>query len=124
MFADTFATIAGQISAAFDGPYHDAVARWPGVPIYDDGGSIVSPGTPIALDCQVQVDAATEAMRAEVGYVGTDVRLLVLTSTLAGTLDTAATVEVLGGPGAGRYSVQSVGRDPLGVSWDCRGRRA
>ena len=123
MFADAFATIAGQISTAFDGPYHDSIARWPGAPVYDDGGSIVSPGTPIALTCQCQVDSATEAMRAEVGYVGTDVRLLVLTSTLAGALDTEATVEVLGGPGAGRYSVQSVARDPLGVSWDCRGRR-
>lgn len=123
MLADAFASIAGQISAAFDGPYHDAIARWPGEPVYDDGGSIIAPGVPVEKPCQVQVDSATEAMRAEIGYVGTDVRLLVLTATLAGVLDTAATVEVLGGPGAGRYSVQSAARDPLGVCWDCRGRR-
>ncbi len=124
MFAEAFAGIATQISASFGGPYHDSIAHWPGVPVIDDGGSIVAPGTPIALPCQAQVDTVTEAMRAEVGFTDRDVRLLVLTSTLAGELDTAATVEVEAGPGAGRYALQSVVRDPLGVTWDCRGRRA
>jgi hypothetical protein len=120
MFAEAFAGLA----TAFGAPFHAGKARWPGVPVYDDGGSIVSPGSPIVKDCTVQVDAATEAMRAAEGYKDTDVRLLVLAASLDGSLDTQATVEVLTGPHAGRYSVQSVERDPAGVAWDCRGRRA
>lgn len=120
MFAEAFASLA----TAFGAPFHAGKARWLGSPVYDDGGSIVSPGTPIVKDCTVQVDAVTEAMRAQEGYKDLDVRLLVLTASLAGDLDTRATVEVLTGPHAGRYSVQSVGRDPVGVAWDCRGRRA
>lgn len=123
MFDAAFASIAADISAAFDGPFHASVARWPGTPVYDNGGSIVTPGTPIAIPCLCQVDSIADAMRADAGFIQGDVRLLVLTASLAGTLDTAATVEVQAGPGSGTYSVQSVVSDPLGVSWDCRGRR-
>lgn len=120
MFAEAFAGLA----AAFGAPFHAGKARWPGTPVYDDGGSIVGPGTPIVKDCTVQVDAATEVMRAQEGYKDLDIRLLVLAASLDGPLDTQATVEVLSGPHAGRYTVQSVGRDPVGIAWDCRGRRS
>lgn len=123
--ADAFADIALAFSEAGLGPYHDSEARWPGTPVIDDGGSIVSPGTPIALTCDCQVDSVTEAMRSEAGYTDRDVALLVLASTLAGELDTDATIAVLAGPYAGNsYSVQSVGKDSMASHWVCRGRAA
>ena len=122
--AEAFAGVAVAFSAAGLGPYHASVAHWPGVPVLDDGGSITTPGTPIAKECMVQVDVATQAMRSEVGFVDTDVALLVLVTTLDGALDTDATVEVQSGPNAGTYSVQSVSKDSMGSHWICRGRAA
>lgn len=121
--AQAFADIALGVSAAMGGPYHPALARWPGVAVYDDGGSIVQPGVPVEKFCQVQVDAATESMRASEGYTDRDMRLLVLAATLDGDMDTSATVEVLEGPHAGPWMVSGVDRDPAGVYWECRGRR-
>ncbi|GGB15103.1 hypothetical protein GCM10011380_00640 [Sphingomonas metalli] len=124
MFADVAAEIALAFSGAGLGAYFDAEARWPGQPVTDDGGSIVTPGTPIVLPCSVQVDAVTEAMRGDADYRDRDVRLLVLRSTLGGDLDTDAVVQVLAGPHEGAWSLQSVSGDPMGVYWECRGRRA
>lgn len=98
------------------------------MPVFDDGGSILEPGTPIAKACMCQVDAADEKMRAQEGYVDKDVALLVLVATLNAALDTDATVEVTVevtvGPNAGTYSVQSVSKDSMGTHWLCRGRTA
>jgi len=121
VIADAFSGIALSMSRAFGGPYHDAVARWPGMPV-TVGGSIVTPGVPVEKPCSCQVDSVTEAMRSEAGYADKDVALLVLCATLDGELDTDATVEVTAGPNAGTYSVQSVSRDPMASHWLCRGR--
>ena len=123
LIADAFAGIAVAFSQAGLGPYFDSFANWPGEPVRDDGGSIVTPGTPIAKPCQCQVDSVTESMRAEAGYRDKDVSLLVLCATLDADLDTDATVEVTAGPNAGVWSVQSVGKDSMGTHWLCRGRR-
>lgn len=119
-----FARIAVAFSRAGLGAYYDSEVRWPGTPVIDAGGSITSPGVPIAKPCQVQVDSATESMRGERDFRDTDVSLLVLCDSLAGEIDTDATVEVLGGPNAGRWSVESAGKDSMGTHWLCRGRRA
>lgn len=116
------ADIALGFSAALGVGYHDALAKWPGEAVYDDGGSIQTPGTPIAKTCSVQIDAATEAMRSE-GFTDGDMRLLVLAATLDGDMDTDARVEVLAGPHVGTWLVASVERDPAGIYWQCRGRR-
>ena len=119
-----FAKIAVAVSNAGLGPYVDSFAEWPGIPVVDDGGSIVSPGTPLSLPCKVQVDRVTEAMRQAEGYRDKDVALLVLCATLAAELDTDATLNVTAGPNAGRWSVQSVDKDTMGTHYICRGRRA
>lgn len=119
-----FAKIAVAFSNAGLGPYVDSFAEWPGQPVVDDGGSIVSPGTPVSRSCKVQVDRVTEAMRQADGYRDKDVALLVLCATLDGELDTDATVNVTAGPNAGRWSVQSADKDTMGTHWLCRGRRA
>lgn len=121
--AEAFAMIAQGFSAAGLGAFYDAKAKWPGTPVIDAGGSIVTPGTPIAKDCSAQVDSVTEAMRQAGGFTDKDVRLLVLTATLDGDLDTGATVEVLDGPHAGSWMLASCDRDPCGIYFECRGRR-
>lgn len=121
---EAFAAVAQAFSAAGVGAFHDALAKWPGTPTMDDGGSIVAPGEPIELECSVQVDSVTEAMRAAAGFTEKDMRLLVLTATLEGDLDTGATIEALAGPHAGSWALASCDRDPCGVYFECRGRRA
>jgi len=120
--ADALAGIAIGFSRAGLGPYFDSFAEWPGMPVLDSGGSIVSPGNPISLPCQCQVDQVTESMRAEAGYRDKDVALLVLCATLEGELDTDAALNVTAGPNAGLWSVQSVSKDSMGTHWLCRGR--
>jgi hypothetical protein len=120
---EAMANIALGVSAAMGaGPYWSAVVRSDGEPEFDDGGSIVDASTPTERTCSAQVDTVSEAMRRAEGYVDRDVRLLVLAGTLSGELDTTQTIEVLTGPNAGIYSIQSVDRDPAGILWDCRGR--
>lgn len=122
--AGAFATIAQSFSAAGLAAFHPALAKWPGTPSYDAGGSIVTPGEPIDFDCSVQVDAVTEAMRQADGFTEKDMRLLVLAATLGVPPDTGATIEVLAGPHAGSWMLASCDLDPCGVYWECRGRRA
>lgn len=121
--AAAFAQILTAASGALGAGYWPAVARWPGTPVME-GGSIVTPGTPLEYPCQVQIDAATEAMRTQASYTDGDVRLLVLCATLAVVLDTDARIEITAGPHAGEWLVSSCQLDPAAIYWDCRGRRA
>jgi hypothetical protein len=122
-FADAFAGIAAGFAEAFGAPYADATARWPGVPVKDAGGSITAPGTAIVRPCKIQVSEPTEAMRADAGFLQTDMRLHVLSAPLDGALDTAAEVAVLSGPHAGTWALQSVTLDTAGIGYTCRGRK-
>lgn len=120
-FASTFAGLAAAFSADGAGPYFEAVARWAGTPVVDSGGSIVAPGVPVALPCQVQGDRATEGMRQAEGFLETDIALLVLG---LGQLDTSASITIAAGPHTGTWALKSIERDPVGIGWLCRGRRA
>lgn len=124
MFADRFASIAAAVSARFGGPYHAGKLSWPGTPVTDAGGSIITPGTPEIHDCSVQVDVCTEAMRLEAGYTDKDVRLIILAPGLGRDVDTDARVEVLAGPHAGTYTIQGESLDTIGCAFDGRGRIA
>lgn len=117
------ADIALGFSTVLGVGFHDAVATWPGEAVYDEGGSIVTPGTPMSKSCSVQVDAATENMRTAEGYTDKDMRLLVLAATLDARMDTAAQIEVLAGPHEGLWMISSVDLDAAGVYWECRGRK-
>lgn len=123
MFDEVFAGLAQAFSATFEGPFYDAVAIWPGVPTYDAGGSIDTPADDVRADCQVQIDSASQDMRADSGFIATDMRLLVLASTLDGTLDTTAKIEMIAGPHAGEvWTLHSAALDSVGIGWECRGR--
>lgn len=122
MLASAFAGIANGFSAMAGGPFTDATLWWAGTPVTDDGGSIVDPGTPVEADCRVQVDIATEAMRTDADFQQEDVRLLILSAGLTTVPDEAAEVVIEAGDNAGRYALQTVGRDPAGVGFECRAR--
>ncbi|MXP42983.1 hypothetical protein GRI65_00770 [Altererythrobacter sediminis] len=123
MFDQAFASIAVGFSDAFGGPFTEATANWPGVPVYDDGGSIVTPGVPAQYPCRAQFDAATQSMRLSEGFLETDVRVLVLSASLSVPLDTEAKIIVSDGMYSGTWALKSCGRDPAGVGYECRARR-
>lgn len=118
-----FAQIAQAFSAAGVGPYVDGQVLTTTDAVMDGGGSIATPGTVTRRDCRVQIDSVAEAMRPE-SWTDKDYRFLILAATLQGDLDTDATVEVLAGPNTGKWLVSSLQRDPAGIGWTGRGRRA
>lgn len=122
MLAEAFAAIANGFSGIAGGPFVDGTLEWSGTPVTDDGGSIIAPGTPTKVACRVQVDVATEAMRADADFQQEDVRLLILSAGLATVPDEQAEVAIPAGDNAGRYALQTVGRDPAGVGFECRAR--
>ena len=121
--ASAFGEIGLAFSAVLGGPFHDARTIEQVAPVYDDGGSIISPGSVVRRPCSVQIDTATQRMREAEGYVDTDVAFIVLASTLDGTLNTEARIEVLDGPHAGIWAVSLIERDPVAAGWVGRGRR-
>lgn len=121
--AAAFTDIGLAFSGVFGGPYQAARTIEQVDPVYDDGGSIITPGGVAHRTCQVQVDVATQAMRTAPGYVDTDVRFIVLSATLSGSLNTEVRIEVLAGPHAGIWSVSGLERDPVAAGWVGTGRR-
>jgi len=122
--ADAFADIGLAFSAEMGGPYVDAEAVWPGTPVKDAGGSIITPGVPVYKPCKVQFDRATQDMRTAPDFLQTDLRILVLAATLGGPLDTTAKIKVQSGSYGGTWAILSCVRDPAGVGYVCRGRRS
>lgn len=118
-----FADLAAGFAAQFGVPFEDVAAIWPGTAEYDDGGSIVTPGTSVSKTCKAQFDAPTEAMRGDPGFIERDMRLLVLAATLDGILDSAAKIVVASGEHAGTWSLESVQGDPASIGWECRARK-
>jgi hypothetical protein len=121
--ADAFADIALGFSGIAGAPFHEADVISVSAPVYDDGGDIVTPGTPTRRSCMAQADYAGEAMRGEAGFADGDIRILILSATLSGAITTDDRVEIKAGPFAGLWSVQSVSRDPAAVGFELRGRR-
>lgn len=122
--AAVFAQQALAISQAYGGPYYDALVMGKGDAIYDDGGSIVTAGTATERACQAQVDDATQDMRREEGFTDGDVRIIILSDTLAGSIGLDDSVKILGGPHMGEWLVQTISRDAFGIYFELRGRRA
>lgn len=105
--------IAGIMNSAFGGIYLPATLyrrSWT-----DDKGTLTE-NAPATESIRCQVDAATEAMRAQAGYTGTDVRLLILAAAID-PIDTDCEVAV----GNRRFAIASVDQDPAGAYFECRG---
>lgn len=120
--AALFADMSIAVSAEFGGPYHAGRVCTETAAVIDDGGSIVTPGTPVYRGCMVQVDAADQAMRSSDGYADGDRKFLILATSLDGSLDTDAEIEMLAGPFVGRWHVEAIGRDTFASHWVGRGR--
>lgn len=103
-----------------EGPFFSAVVRSDGGPMYDDGGSIATPGAVVGRSCVAQIDSVTEAMRNAEGFTDRDMRILIL--GLNGPLDTSHVIEMIDGPNVGAWTLQSAVTDPAGIGWECRGR--
>lgn len=121
--AAAFSGIGLAFSQALGGPFHDARTIEQVAPVYDDGGSIITPGGVAYRTCSVQIDSATQTMRESPSFVEGSVRFIVLAATLDGTLGTDARIEVLAGPFVGVWSVSSLERDPVAAGWVGTGRR-
>jgi len=124
--AAMFAGLAQTMTAVFGGPFVSARVIDQAPDAFDDGGSIPDDtADPTFRTCQLQVDIVTDAMRQADGYVEGDLRVLILSATLEGDLDTDATVEVLQGPYTGaKLLLSGITRDPAATYWEGRGRRA
>ena len=121
--AAAFGEIGLGFSSLLGGPYHDARTIEQVDPVFDDGGSIVTPGGVLNRPCSAQIDAAIQRIREAGGFVDTDMTFIVLSSTLDGDLTPEARIEVLEGPHAGVWSVDLIERDPVAAGWVGRGRR-
>lgn len=114
--------IARGFSGLVGGGWVDATLAIAAAPVLDAGGSIATPGGVIEAAILVQIDASTQAMRADADFQETDIRLLVLGPD-ALKIDDRITVDA--GPHAGRvYALRSAIRDPATLGWDCRARVA
>lgn len=119
MLDAAFASFANGFSARFGAPFVDAVAKWPGTPVTDAGGSIVTPAVPVEYSCRAQFDAPTQAMRAAEGFLETDARILVLADSLEVPLDTNASIIADGV----KWALLTCQRDAAGIGYECRGRK-
>lgn len=107
--------LASIFGAAFGGVYLPAVlTKYTRADAND--GTITETSTEYA--CRAQVDAATEAMRRQAGYTGTDVRILILSASLAVTVTSDDRITVAGST----YRIANVARDPAGAYFECRGQ--
>ncbi len=122
--AQAFAQIATGFAAKFGGPYVSARIMDVGAVQFDTGGSIIADtGQPSVRDCMASVDVASFAMRQADGYTEKDMAIHVLASSLTGDITTDQRINVLEGPNAGIWMIESVVRDPSGIGWELRGRR-
>lgn len=111
----------GQLAAAFAGVFG---AIYLDGQLYrsneftDDGkGGGAGGGFKPAEPVKVQIDAATQAMRASEGFVEGDVRILMLAHGVEAP-DTDAEIAA----GGTRYMIESVGTDACGSYFELRGR--
>lgn len=121
--AAAFAQILTAASGALGAGYWPARIVVLAEPVFDDGGSLIPGSGPTYIACNAQVDAATEAMRATVGFTEEDRRVLVLSDGVSG-IDSDNRLEITSGPFIGAWSIQSVTRDPAAIYFELRARPA
>lgn len=121
-FPNAFAKYAAELSEACGAPFYDATAVFPGVPVKDAGGSIVTPANNVTIAIKAQADAATDGVKREDGFVEGDIVLIILRDGLSRVIDTTCKVVMTTGPYPGKWSIKTVKIDPAGIGYECRGR--
>jgi len=110
--------IAAAFAGVFGAVYLDGLLYRPNEFSDDGKGGGSGSGFAAAEPIKLQVDAATQAMRAAEGFVEGDVRILVLAHGVA-AIDTDCEITA----GGTRYLIGSVATDPAGSYYELRGRR-
>ena len=89
---------------------------------YDAQGTLRR-GAPPARPCRVQVDSCTERWRDEPGFTASDVRIIILATSLEGVAEAGNLVEPETGPYAGqRFRLAApIDRDPAAAGFVARG---
>ncbi|WEK42979.1 MAG: hypothetical protein P0Y64_16800 [Candidatus Sphingomonas colombiensis] len=120
-----FLSIANRVTAAMGAPFWDGEIVAPGTGGgYDDDG-VYQPGSPPSRHpCRVQVDDATEFMRANEGFADGDVVMIILSASMDIDLNTDMRVQIASGPRAGIWMISQLGRDPASIGWSAKGRPA
>lgn len=112
----------GQLAAAFAGVFSGSYLDgqlYRAADFVDDGmGGGNGGGFAPAEAVKVQVDQASQSMRASEGYAEGDVRILMLAHGVAAP-NTDAEIAA----GGVRYMIESVGTDPAGSYYELRGRK-
>lgn len=127
--AAAFADIALGFSSMFGGPFYDGAVLSQAEPgHYDDDGHYVPGSEPVARPCKVQVDALSEAARAQAGLAEGEYHFIILAASLDGPVDTDARASVTD-PAApawmqGEWLVSSLTMDPVGIGWVGKGKKA
>lgn len=111
--------VAEAFAGIFGGFYLDASLYRPATFTDDGAGGGADPADPAPEAVKVQIDTATEAMRASDGFADGDVRILMLAHGVTAP-NTDCEVEARGV----RYSIQSVSNDPCISYYEMRGRKA
>lgn len=98
------------------------IAEKSGAVTFDNQGTLRRGGTP-PRTCRVQIDRATERWRDQPGFTSNDVSIIVLATSLEGTVAPGNVVTVDTGPHAGiAYRLAApIERDPAGAGWVARG---
>lgn len=122
--ANAFSAMADRAAAAFGAPFHDgAILSQATAGSYDDDGVFLPGSAPNARPCRVQVDAASEYMRAN-GYAEGEYRFIILRASFDGDLDTDARVRIDSGVHAGEWLVSSLELDSAAIGFVGKGRPA
>jgi len=131
---NAFLSIANMFSAALGGPLWAGFVLTETNPVYDDGGSIITPGGTDRAACKVQIDALDQRARPD-GWTEKDYRFIILAASVqAGDLigdvppiDTDARVQVADSTAPadfrGIWLVSALQRDPAGIGFVGKGRR-
>jgi hypothetical protein len=120
-----FASLAQSMASALGAPFYAGKIIIDGTPGgYDDDGVFQPGGDPTEIDCQCQIDDATEYMRANEGFADGEVRFVILRAGLGTDPTTDAKIKVLAGPKAGTWLLSSLSLDPAGIGWTGKGRRS
>lgn len=107
--------IAATFAAVFGPIYLDGTLYRP---TFTDDGKGGGASSWSSEPVKVQIDQATQAMRASEGFVDTDQRILVLADGVT-TITTDCEISA----GGSRWMIESVGTDPAGSYYELRGRR-
>jgi hypothetical protein len=128
--ATAFASLATKVSASVGAPFYAAkLILAPATPGgYNDDGVWV-PGSPAqTADCLCQIDSMSEAWRVQAGFTDKDYRFLLLDGAFRDAIDTDASIKVTDATAPADFrvtwAVSALARDPAGIGWSGRGRKA